>query len=155
MRHTILNNESLWPTHTSTPIIKEVFERLKLNAPLKWWTKRRSKNNKKNPIIPHDSSKQSPPLAKGKSPTNPVIFWTNKNPRRSSIWWILWNCDRFTRRWNPRNPRRFSAKMGNRRNFSYHEMDFAARPVCLQREDRIKAHFLICFMTSLIYCLLE
>ena len=33
--------------------------------------------------------------------------------------------------------------------------DFEARPVYLQREDRIKAHFLICFLVLLIYRILE
>lgn len=33
--------------------------------------------------------------------------------------------------------------------------DFSARPIYLQREDRIKAHFLICFMALLIYRSLE
>ena len=33
--------------------------------------------------------------------------------------------------------------------------DFEARPVYLQREDRIKAHFLICFLALLVYRLLE
>ena len=33
--------------------------------------------------------------------------------------------------------------------------DFPARPVYVQREDRIKAHFLICFISLLIYRLLE
>ena len=33
--------------------------------------------------------------------------------------------------------------------------DFLARPVNLSREDRIKAHFLICFMSLFMYRLLE
>lgn len=33
--------------------------------------------------------------------------------------------------------------------------EFEARPVYLQREDRIKAHFLICFISLLVYRLLE
>lgn len=33
--------------------------------------------------------------------------------------------------------------------------DFMARPVYLQREDRIKAHFLICFISLVVYRLLE
>ena len=33
--------------------------------------------------------------------------------------------------------------------------DFAARPVFVQREDRIQAHFLVCFLALLIYRLLE
>ena len=33
--------------------------------------------------------------------------------------------------------------------------DFSARPVYVQREDRIRAHFLICFLSLLIYRLLE
>ena len=33
--------------------------------------------------------------------------------------------------------------------------NFEARPVYLQREDRIKAHFLICFLVLLIYRILE
>ena len=33
--------------------------------------------------------------------------------------------------------------------------DFDARPIYLQREDRIKAHFLICFLSLLIYRILE
>lgn len=32
---------------------------------------------------------------------------------------------------------------------------FQARPVYVQREDRIKAHFLICFLSLLVYRLLE
>ena len=33
--------------------------------------------------------------------------------------------------------------------------DFEARPVYLQREDRIRAHFLICFIALLVYRVLE
>lgn len=33
--------------------------------------------------------------------------------------------------------------------------DFAARSVFVQREDRIQAHFLVCFLALLIYRLLE
>lgn len=33
--------------------------------------------------------------------------------------------------------------------------DFLARPVNLSREDRIKAHFMICFISLFIYRLLE
>lgn len=33
--------------------------------------------------------------------------------------------------------------------------EFDARPVYLRREDRIKAHFLICFLSLLVYRLLE
>ena len=33
--------------------------------------------------------------------------------------------------------------------------DFAARPVYLQNENRIKAHFLICFLALLMYRVLE
>ena len=33
--------------------------------------------------------------------------------------------------------------------------DFEARPVYLSREDRIRAHFLICYLSLLIYRLLE
>ena len=33
--------------------------------------------------------------------------------------------------------------------------DFSARPVFASREDRIKAHFLICFLALLIFRLLE
>ena len=40
-------------------------------------------------------------------------------------------------------------------SFRIMKTDFTARPVYLQREDRIKAHFLICFMALLIYRLLE
>ena len=33
--------------------------------------------------------------------------------------------------------------------------EFSARPVYVQREDRIKAHFLTCFLALLVYRLLE
>ena len=33
--------------------------------------------------------------------------------------------------------------------------EFETRPVYVQREDRIRAHFLVCFLALLIYCLLE
>lgn len=33
--------------------------------------------------------------------------------------------------------------------------DFSARPVYLQNENRIKAHFLVCFLALLLYRLLE
>lgn len=39
--------------------------------------------------------------------------------------------------------------------FRIMKTDFAARPVFVQREDRIKAHFLICFLALLNYRLLE
>ena len=39
--------------------------------------------------------------------------------------------------------------------FRIMKTDFEARPVYLQREDRIKAHFLICFIALLVYRLLE
>ncbi len=39
--------------------------------------------------------------------------------------------------------------------FRIMKTDFKARPVYLQREDRIKAHFLVCFTSLLIYRLLE
>lgn len=39
--------------------------------------------------------------------------------------------------------------------FRIMKTDFSARPVYLQREDRIKAHFLICFLSLLIYRILE
>lgn len=39
--------------------------------------------------------------------------------------------------------------------FRIMKTDFEARPVYLQREDRIKAHFLICFLALLVYRLLE
>lgn len=40
-------------------------------------------------------------------------------------------------------------------SFRIMKTDFSSRPVYLQREDRIKAHFLICFIALLIYRLLE
>jgi len=40
-------------------------------------------------------------------------------------------------------------------SFRIMKTDFSARPVYLQREDRIKAHFLICYMALLIYRVLE
>lgn len=40
-------------------------------------------------------------------------------------------------------------------SFRIMKTDFSARPVYLQREDRIKAHFLICYLALLIYRLLE
>ena len=39
--------------------------------------------------------------------------------------------------------------------FRIMKTDFSARPVYVQREDRIKAHFLICFLALLIFRLLE
>lgn len=39
--------------------------------------------------------------------------------------------------------------------FRIMKTEFDARPVYLQREDRSKAHFLICFLSLLIYRLLE
>lgn len=39
--------------------------------------------------------------------------------------------------------------------FRIMKTDFRARPVYLQREDRIKAHFLICFIALVLYRLLE
>ena len=39
--------------------------------------------------------------------------------------------------------------------FRMMKTDFSARPVYLQREDRIQAHFLICFLALLFYRLLE
>lgn len=39
--------------------------------------------------------------------------------------------------------------------FRIMKTDFTARPVYVQREDRIKAHFLICFLALLTYRLLE
>ncbi len=39
--------------------------------------------------------------------------------------------------------------------FRIMKTDFSARPVYVRREDRIKAHFLICFLSLLIYRLLE
>ena len=40
-------------------------------------------------------------------------------------------------------------------SFRIMKTDFEARPVYLQRKDRIEAHFLICFMALLIYRILE
>ena len=40
-------------------------------------------------------------------------------------------------------------------SFRIMKSDFLARPVNLSREDRIKAHFMICFMSLFIYRLLE
>lgn len=40
-------------------------------------------------------------------------------------------------------------------SFRIMKTDFSARPVYVQREDRIKAHFLICFLALLCYRLLE
>jgi transposase len=40
-------------------------------------------------------------------------------------------------------------------SFRIMKTDFEARPVYLSREDRIKAHFLICFLALLVYRLLE
>lgn len=39
--------------------------------------------------------------------------------------------------------------------FRIMKTDFTARPIYVQREDRIKAHFLICFLALLLYRLLE
>ena len=39
--------------------------------------------------------------------------------------------------------------------FRIMKTDFSARPVYVQREDRIQAHFLVCFLALLIYRLLE
>lgn len=39
--------------------------------------------------------------------------------------------------------------------FRIMKTDFSARPVYVQREDRIQAHFLICFLSLLIYRILE
>ena len=39
--------------------------------------------------------------------------------------------------------------------FRIMKTEFDARPIYLQREDRIKAHFLVCFMSLLIYRLLD
>ena len=39
--------------------------------------------------------------------------------------------------------------------FRIMKTDFSARPVYVQREDRIQAHFLICFLSLLLYRLLE
>lgn len=40
-------------------------------------------------------------------------------------------------------------------NFRVMKTDFEARPVYLQRQDRIKAHFLTCYISLLVYRLLE
>ena len=40
-------------------------------------------------------------------------------------------------------------------NFRIMKTDFEARPVYVRREDRIKAHFLTCYISLLVYCLLE
>ena len=40
-------------------------------------------------------------------------------------------------------------------NFRIMKSEFEARPVYVQRDDRIKAHFLICYISLLIYRLLE
>ena len=40
-------------------------------------------------------------------------------------------------------------------NFRIMKTDFEARPVYVRREDRIKAHFLICYISLLVYRLLE
>lgn len=40
-------------------------------------------------------------------------------------------------------------------SFRIMKTDFEARPVYLQREDRIKAHFLICFVALMVYRVLE
>lgn len=40
-------------------------------------------------------------------------------------------------------------------NFRIMKTDFEARPVYVRREDRIKAHFLICYISLLLYRLLE
>ena len=40
-------------------------------------------------------------------------------------------------------------------SFRIMKTDFEARPVYLQRKERIEAHFLICFMALLIYRILE
>lgn len=39
--------------------------------------------------------------------------------------------------------------------FRIMKTDFAARPVYIRRDDRIEAHFLICFLSLLVYRLLE
>lgn len=49
------------------------------------------------------------------------------------------------------NKRRWEIK----ENFRIMKSEFEARPVYVQREDRIKAHFLTCFISLLIYRLLE
>ena len=40
-------------------------------------------------------------------------------------------------------------------NFRIMKTDFEARPVYVRREDRIKAHFLTCYISLLLYRLLE
>lgn len=40
-------------------------------------------------------------------------------------------------------------------NFRIMKSDFEARPVYVQRDDRIKAHFLTCYVSLLVYRLLE
>ena len=40
-------------------------------------------------------------------------------------------------------------------SFRIMKSDFLARPVSLSREDRIKAHFMICFISLFIYRILE
>ena len=40
-------------------------------------------------------------------------------------------------------------------NFRIMKTDFEARPVYVRREDRIRAHFLICYISLLLYRLLE
>ena len=40
-------------------------------------------------------------------------------------------------------------------NFRIMKHEFSARPVHVQREDRIRAHFLTCFLALLVYRLLE
>lgn len=40
-------------------------------------------------------------------------------------------------------------------NFRIMKTDFEARPVYVRREDRIKAHFLTCYISLLVYRLLE
>ena len=40
-------------------------------------------------------------------------------------------------------------------NFSIMKSEFEARPVYVQRHNRIKAHFLTCYISLLIYRLLE
>ena len=40
-------------------------------------------------------------------------------------------------------------------NFRIMKSEFEARPVCVRREDRIRAHFLTCYISLLVYRLLE
>ena len=40
-------------------------------------------------------------------------------------------------------------------NFRIMKTDFEARPVYVRREDRIKAHFMTCYISLLLYRLLE